>query len=559
MNGMANSAFKQPSNRVSQFSRVPQANIQRSRFNLSHTHKGTITDGGLLHPFDIYEVVPGDTFKIKPTVFVRMTTQFSPVLDNAYLDIFYFWVPNRLVWDNWQRFMGERDPDPDSSIDYTIPVMTFPAGGVQIGETGDAFGIPLAIANGPVGVSALPFRGLNLIWNQWFRDQNLQDSLVVDTDNGPDAWDDYKTIRRRGKRHDYFTSALTSPQKGDAVDIPLSGDAPVTGIGKTSQTYGDDGASVYETDGTGTVTYTSGTQIYGDGGSADRRFYVEEDPNNAGFPNIRADLSNTSAATINELREAFQIQRVLERDNRGGTRYFELIQSHFGVIDPSSLVPTRPEFLGGSSTPFSQATVAQTTFQATETRLDAKGALAANSVFISNFKGLTKSFTEHGYIIGILNIRTDITYQQGIDRHWLKSTRYDFYLPSFAHLGEQAIESRELWADGSGSASATPPTGDYSIFGYIPRFDEMRFAKSMITGAFRSDYATPLDFMHFSQDFASRPTLSDSFIQDTPPIARVVNITPTAGTPAFMFDAYIETYAVRPMPSQGTPGLIDHF
>lgn len=554
----ANSVFKLPSNRVSQFSRNPQANIQRSRFSLSHTHKGTIVDGGLLQPFDLYEVVPGDTFKIKPTVFVRMTTQLYPVMDNAYLDIFYFWVPNRLVWDSpegsWKQFMGERIPDPDSSIDFTVPQIVAPDTGWTEGSLADAFGLPTLVdtqsSGNDMSVSALPFRAYNLIVNEWFRDQNLQDSLVVDKDNGPDSAADYTDLFRRGKRHDYFTSALTQPQKGDAVAVSLTGDAPVKGLAVVdNQTYTTNISGYHDYDGDVSGTDWSGVSP---------TFQIQG-INATSLPQVYADLTSVEAVTINALREAFQIQRVLERDNRGGTRYFEMIQSHFGVTDPSSLVPTRPEFLGGSSTPFNQATVAQTTFQGTETRFDAKGALAANSVFISRFNGVTKSFTEHGYIIGLLNIRTDITYQQGIDRHWLRSTRYDFYLPSFAHLGEQAIESRELYYDGSGSASATPPTGDWSIFGYIPRFDEMRFSKSLITGMLKSNSSLPLDFMHFSQDFASRPTLSDAFIQDTPPIARVVNITPSATTPAFMFDAFIECTAVRPMPSQGIPGLIDHF
>jgi len=560
MSGRANAAFKQPSNRPSQFNSVPMANINRSRFNLSHTHKGTITDAGYLRPFDLYEVIPGDTFKIKPTVFVRMTTQLWPVMDNAYLDIFYFWIPNRLVWSHWPNFMGERAPDPDSTIDYEIPQIVSPDAGWAEGSLADAFGLPTLVngADHDMSVSALPFRGYNLVWNEWFRDQNLQDSAVVDVDDGPDSATDYASLLRRCKRHDYFTSALIEPQKGDAVTLPLSGNAPVIGIGAINQTFETTDRAVYETDASGTRTYLN-NKLFNGAGSNDSCMYLEEDPNNTGYPNIRASLTDIAAVTIDDLREAFQIQRVLERDNRGGTRYFEIIQSHFGVVDPASLVPTRPEFLGGSSTPFNQSTVAQTTFQGTETRFDAKGSLAANSVFISNFKGVTKSFTEHGYILGLLNIRCDVTYQQGIDKHWLRSTRYDFYLPSFAHLGEQAIEGREIFFSGTGDPDATPPTFDFSIFGYIPRFDEMRFGKSLISGMLKSDSSAPLDFVHFAQDFSSRPTLSSTFIQDTPPIARVVNITPSATVPAFMFDAYIECFAVRPMPSQGVPGMIDHF
>jgi len=547
----ANSPYKQPSNMVSRFSMVPHTSKPRSTFPIRVKNKGQITDGGLIVPFGLFECYPGDTFKINPTVFVRMTTQMVPLMDNYYLDWFAFFVPNRLVDSRWEQIMGERKPNHDSSIDFTTPKLTPPAGGWSIGSMPEAYGLKQGIANQPTGICAYFSRGYNIIWRDWFRDENLQDSPVVDTGAGPDTAADYTNLLNRGKRHDYFTSSLVSPQKGVTVTIPLAGSAPVLGISKKTQVFassdtGYDSAQAHP-------TYTNSIVI--DPSADDSKFFVKGTAAAGGYPAIFADLSAATGADLSALRNTFAIQHLLEADARGGTRYVEQNLAHFGVVSPDARLQ-RPEFLGGDSVPFVQNSVPQTTYQGTPTRLDAKGTLAANSVFVSHGRAITYSCVEHGYIHLLMAIRADITYQQGIDRHFFRNSRYDYYYPEFAHLSEQAVISREIYFDGTGSSTATPPTGDFSVFGYQERFAELRYFPSHITGRLRSDASSTLDYYHAAQNFGSRPTLSDTFIKDTPPVARIVQINPTTTAPAFLYDAMLMGSVTRVMPAWGIPGLL---
>lgn len=549
----ANSPFKQPSNLVSRFSQAHITKKPRSSFPIRTTYKGQITDGGLLYPIRALPVYPGDTWNFTPTLFVRLTTQIVPMMDNLYLDWFAFFVPNRLVDSRWEQIMGERKPDPDSSIDFTTPKLPGPATtGWAIGDMPEAYGLVPGIADGPANVCSYVFRGYNIIYRDWFRDANLQDSPVVDVDGGPDTPADYKNILRRGKRHDQFTAATALPQKGTAVSVPLGGDAPVTGIGVTSTFGFPYNKNVHEAGQTsGTVNYPVASWL-GNSGAAGE-WYVKQDVT-SGYPAIYADLSGSNGIDINDLRTSLAVQHLLEADNRGGSRYVEQLLVHFGVSSADQRLQ-RPEFLGGGSVPYNQQAVAQTTYQATETRLDAKGSLAANSVFIAGSRNITYSATEHGYLHLMCSVRADITYQQGVEKHFFMNSRYDFYYPEFANLSDEAILSREIYMDGTGSATAEPPTGDFSVFGYNERFYWLRQLPSAITGTLRSDAPSTLDFYHQAQDFGSRPTLSDTFIQDTPPIARTVGINPSTSTPAFLYDCFLQGNVTRVMPAYGIPGL----
>ena len=517
---------------VHKFSMIPKADIPRSSFKREFTHKTTF-DAGYLVPIYCDEVLPGDTFNLSMTAFVRMATPIAPMMDNLHLDTFFFFVPNRLIWNNWQKFMGQQD-NPGDSISYLVPQQVSPAGGYAVGSLQDYMGLPTVgqvTAGSTVSHCAFWPRAYNLIWNEWFRDQNLQNSAVVDKGDGPDTSSNY-VLLRRGKRHDYFTSALPWPQKGTAVTLPLGSRASI------KYDYGG-GANNFVGTGTDSAFHYFATSPSTSVGAS------------AGTSStIYADLSTATAATINQLRQSFQIQKLLERDARGGTRYTEIIRAHFGVISPDARLQ-RPEYLGGGHAPIVVSPIAQTSGTAASGTTTPLGNLAAMGTSLANRHGFTQSFTEHGVIIGLASIRADLTYQQGLSRMWSRSTRYDFYFPAFATLGEQAVLNKEIYVTG-GSA-------DNDVFGYQERWAEYRYKPSQISGLFKSTSAGTIDFWHLAQKFTSLPTLNSTFIQDTPPVSRTIAAGSVANGQQFLVDTFFTNRVARPMPLYSVPGLIDHF
>jgi hypothetical protein len=572
------------------FSQIPNSSIQRSVFDRSHDYKTTM-DAGYLIPFFVDEVLPGDTFKLRVNAFVRMNTLIAPFMDNVFMDTFFFFVPTRLVWDNWQRFCGEQK-NPGDSTDFLIPTLTHTSGSNNIitkftpGSIFDYMGLPTSTnspnSNTPFYVNALPFRAYNLIYNEWFRDENLIDSLPVQTGDGPDDVNVYKLLKR-GKRHDYFTSALPWPQKGPSVDVGLTGNAPVVGFGNgnnwelcsptgstatwslNTPTSGANSGIKYSPlqgneNGQPLLALPSGsngnnlgfqnqshegvysplTSLSGNGSLTFTNFNLSPSDGNS----VYADLSHVSAITINDLRQAFQIQKFYEKWARGGSRYTETLRVMFNVISPDARLQ-RPEYLGGTHSRVNVVPTAQTS---STDSVSPQSNLSAFGVLGDSAHGFNKSFVEHGYVIGLVCLRADITYQQGLNRMWSRRQLFDFYWPTLAHLGEQVVYNREIYAQGTAD--------DEGVFGYQERYAEYRYKPSMITGKLRSTDPQSLDVWHLAQKFDTLPKLNQDFIEENPPINRVIAV---QNEPQFFADFWFDLKTSRPMPVYSVPGLVDHF
>lgn len=530
------------SNVTNRFAVTPSVGIPRSVFDLSHSHKTTI-NADYLYPIYVDEVLPGDTFNVNMTGFARLNTPVFPIMDNQYMETFFFEIPMRLVWTNFRKFMGERYPNPDSTIDYTVPQAVSLEASDSVGLLSDYMGLPIEVDG--LSYSNLWHRAYYLIWNEYFRDQNLQNSLTVDLDDGPDVATDY-VLQKVCKKHDYFTSCLPWPQKGStAVSLPLGTVAPVVGNNADIKFYGAseqvnrtlqvNGVAQAPDDQLLRLTSFAGANI------ESLRFSATQ-------TGLQTDLTNATAATINQLRQAFQTQKLLERDARGGTRYIEIIRSHFAVNSPDGSA-WRPLYLGGGRSFVNIHAIAQTS---STDAVTPQGNLAAMGTAVLDNHGFTKSFTEHSLILGLVCIRADLTYSQGIARKFTRSTRYDFYWPALAQIGEQAVLQKELYIP---QGTAVPAT-DNAVFGYQERHAEYRFTPSRLSGLMRPGAAGTLAAWHLSELLAPTPALNAAFIVSNTPMARV---TAVDTQPDFLLDMWFNIKAARPMPLYGIPGNLDRF
>lgn len=532
------------------FAVAPQADIPRSSFRRNMNYKTTM-NAGYLTPVFVDEVLPGDTFNLSITSFARILSPLKyPILDNLYLDYQFYFVPTRLVFDDYEKFFGSsKGKEGKWAYDdsHLMPGITAPEGGFTVGSLADYFGLPTGVAN--IKVNALPFRAYNLIYSDWYLPSVYElDQPVLKTDSTDDDIADYPLVKRL-KRADAFTAALPEPQRGPGVDLPLGAYAPVRTV---------DGQVADADVGKGYLNWTNINTGEPQIGIANNTLSIEEgnyatymngaygaiDNHNPVKPrNLFADLSSATAATINSIRQAFQLQRALERDERGGVRYISVLLSHFGVRSPDARLQ-RSEYLGGGSTPIQIHSVASTS--GNDERQQAS--LAAFGLSGTTGVGFVKSFVEHGYVIALASIRADNTYQQGIPKMFDRWARFDYYWPVFAHLGEEVIKNRTIYAQGTAE--------DDQPFGYQERYWDYRYGVSKITGELRSTYSTPLDSWHLAQKFNNLPKLNQEFLEVDVPMSRVKAV---VDGPDFLYDSLINLNCVRPMPLFGIPGLVDHF